>query len=1088
MVDNDKLLENLRWVTQELHQARRQLREADDERTEPIAIVGMGCRFPGDVRSPDDLWRLVSDGGDAITEFPADRGWDVDGLYDPDQPGRSSTRSGGFLAGAGDFDAGFFGIAPRAAETTDPQHRLLLEVAWEAIEHAGIDPSSLRGSRTGVFAGVMYQDYGTDGELSAEVAGRLLMGNSGALASGRLAYTFGLEGPAMTVDTACSSSLVAMHLAAQALRRRECSMALAGGVTVMATPSVFVEFSRQRGLSADGRCKAFGAGADGAGFSEGVGVVVLERLSDARRNGHQVLALLRGSAVNQDGASNGLTAPNGPAQQRVISQALAAARLTASEVDAVEAHGTGTTLGDPIEAQAVLAAYGRDRAQPLFLGSVKSNLGHTQAAAGVAGVIKMVQALRHGTLPKTLHADQPSPHVDWTSGKVSLLTESVAWPETGRPRRAGVSSFGVSGTNAHLILEQATAADEEPARSADLPALSWVLSGKTASSLRGQAARLLSRVDGDADLDPQDVAHSLLCSRTRFEHRGVVVGRDQEALRRGLAALTAGEPTAGLVTGIADADGDVVFVFPGQGSQWVGMGRELLAESPVFAARMAECAAALESFVDWKLLDVLSGGDDLERVDVVQPVLFAVMVSLAAVWRSYGVEPGAVVGHSQGEIAAAVVAGGLSLADGARVVALRSRALVELSGRGGMVSVTLSVNDVTRLLERWDGRLSVAAVNGSRSVVVSGDPAALEGLLEHCEAAQVRARRIPVDYASHSAQVDEIRDRLLAELAPIRPRSGEVPFVSTVEGDWLDTAQLDAHYWFTNLREPVLFEPAVSLLLAKGFTTLVEVSPHPVLTMGIQQTVTEAGISAAVVTGTLRRNEDGLDRFLLAMAGLSVRGIAVAWTRTLEGVGARRIDLPTYAFEHRRYWLESRARRDDIPSESAAESTVDSVTEWSERLTAMPEADQRRLLARLVRAEAAAVLGHSSVEAVDSGLSFRELGFDSASAVELRGRLSAVTGLPLPVTLVFDCPTVPELAGYLRSGILDAGTRSPYRTYLDAIESALRTLDPDHPDRVDIMARLAEIVPGHPESGARDLETATADEMFELLDRELGAS
>ncbi|MFI6457898.1 SDR family NAD(P)-dependent oxidoreductase [Streptosporangium amethystogenes] len=879
---------------------------------DPVVIVGMACRFPGEVASPEDLWRLVAEGGDGISEFPTSRGWDLGASYSPDH-----VREGGFLESATQFDPGFFGISPREALAMDPQQRLLLETSWEAIERAGMDPASLRGSHTGVFAGVMYHDYGASAELPPEAIGFISTGMAGSVATGRISYALGLEGPAVTVDTACSSSLVAMHMAAQALRSGECSLALAGGVTVMATPAVFIGFSAQGGLAGDGRCKSFADAADGTSYSEGVGMLVLERLSDARRNGHQVLAVVRGSAINQDGASNGLTAPNGPSQQRVIRQALAGAGLSPSEVDAVEAHGTGTTLGDPIEAQALLATYGQDRDEnrPLLLGSIKSNLGHTQAAAGVAGVIKMVMALRHGVLPRTLHVDVPSSHVDWASGAVELLTEQVEWPQTGRPRRAGVSSFGISGTNAHVILEQGPEAEQAgPGAEDRAPAagvVPWVVSGKTEEALRAQARRLAAFMDTRGELDPVDVGSSLVSSRSVFEHRAVVVGGDREGLLAGLAVVGAGESATRVVAGVADVVGKSVWVFPGQGAQWAGMGAALLEESAVFAGRMAECAAALEPFVDWSLLDVVrqvEGAPGLDRVDVVQPVSFAVMVSLAAVWESLGVRPDAVVGHSQGEIAAAVVAGGLSLQDGARVVALRSRLIAErLAGLGAMASVALPVEQVERQLAGWDGRVSVAAVNGPNSVVVAGEVGAVEELVEALAAESVRVRRIAVDYASHSAQVEQLREELAGVLAGVVSGQVRVPMLSTVTGEWVEGPELDAGYWCENLRRTVAFAPAVGRLLEQRYRVFVEVSPHPVLTVGIGECVDETD-ATVVVAGTLRREDGGLERLLVSAAELFVRGVAVDWRAVL--TGGRRVDLPTYAFQHQRFWPNAKQSGD----------------------------------------------------------------------------------------------------------------------------------------------------------------------------------
>ncbi|MGP4052944.1 type I polyketide synthase, partial [Streptomyces sp. 2A115] len=860
---------------------------------EPIAIVGMACRLPGGVADPEDLWRLVYEGREGMSSFPGDRGWDLEGLFDPDpdSAGTSYTSQGGFVREAGLFDAGFFGISPREALAMDPQQRLLLEASWEALEGAGVDPVSLKGTDVGVFSGVSSQGYGA-GVIAPELEGFASTGTASSVASGRVSYVFGFEGPAVSVDTACSSSLVAIHLAAQALRQGECSTALAGGVTVMATPVSFVEFSRQRGLATDGRCKAYADGADGTGWAEGVGLVVLERLSVARERGHRVLAVLRGSAVNQDGASNGLTAPNGPSQQRVIRKALANARLSSSEVDVVEGHGTGTALGDPIEAQALLATYGRDRdpERPLWLGSLKSNIGHTQAAAGVAGVIKMVQALRHGVMPPTLHVQEPTTQVDWSVGAIELLTQAREWPRNGRPRRAGVSSFGISGTNAHLILEEAPAVDLEEVRQPPVPGgvVPLVVSARSAGSLAGQAGRLAAFVEGADGVSLAGVAEALVSGRALLGERAVVVaGSGAEALA-GLGALARGESAPGVVAGSASGSGvpgKVVWVFPGQGSQWVGMGRELLDSSPVFAERIAECAAALDRWVDWSLAKVLRGDAEpelLERVDVVQPASFAVMVGLAAVWASVGVVPDAVLGHSQGEIAAACVAGALSLEDAVRVVALRSQAIAtQLAGRGGMASVALSDEEATARLTPWADRVEVAAVNGPSSVVIAGDALALDEVLEALSDQDVRVRRVAVDYASHTRHVEDIRDTLAEVLAEVRAQAPTVPFYSTVTGDWVqDAGVLDGGYWYRNLRGQVRFGPAVADLLAQGHGVFVEVSAHPVLLQPIAEIV-DAAQADVVVTGSLRRDDGGLRRLLASMAELFVQGVAVDWTGVL---------------------------------------------------------------------------------------------------------------------------------------------------------------------------------------------------------------
>ncbi|WP_182882183.1 type I polyketide synthase [Microbispora sp. H10949] len=949
---DNRVLDALRTSLKETERLRRQVAAS----REPVAVVAMSCRYPGGVTSPEDLWRMVSAGEDAIGGFPDDRGWDLANLFDddPDSHGHSYAREGGFLDGVAGFDPEFFGISPREALTLDTQQRLLLETSWELFERAGIDPASVRGSQTGVFTGVMYNDYAVRVRpVPKEVEGHLGNGSAGSLASGRVAYTFGLEGPAITLDTACSSSLVAIHLAVQALRRGECAMALAGGVTVMSTPVLFVEYSRQRALAPDGRSKPFSDDADGTSGAEGVGLVLLERLSDARRNGHRVLAVIRGTALNQDGASNGLTAPNGLAQQRLIRAALADAGLAPSDVDMVEAHGTGTRLGDPIEAQALMATYGQDRERPLFLGSVKSNIGHTQAAAGVAGVIKTVEAIRHGVLPRTLHVRTPSSRVDWSAGAVSLLTEPVEWPGTDRPRRGAVSSFGISGTNAHVILEQA---DEQPAEhpvgqrgerpdrrrgeqigessgealgetfrealtvtGPETPEMfAWPVTAHDERALRGQADRLRAFLAA-SDASAADVGWSLATTRSALEHRAVVLGPDRAGMADGLAALAEGRQAPGVVRGRV-AEGGVVFVFPGQGQQWAGMAAGLLAESPVFSARVEECVAAFEPLVDFPLGEVLRSGPGsgpgggagvlLERDEVVQAALFSVMVSLAEVWRSVGVVPSAVVGHSQGEIAAACVAGALSLEDAARLVVARGGPIRRvLAGRGGMVSVGCSAGEAEALVGRWGGRLVVAAVNGPRSCAVSGELAALGELAAWCEGSGVRVSRVAIEYASHSPQVEAVREDLADALAFVEPRACGVGVYSTVTGGLVGGEELGGGYWFENLRRPVDFAGAVGSLLGDGYRLFVECGAHPVLGLGLRGVVEEAGVEAGVV-GSIRRGDGGFARFLTSAAEAYTHGATVDWPALYAGTTARRVSLPTYPFQHGRYWVDAPARRE----------------------------------------------------------------------------------------------------------------------------------------------------------------------------------
>ncbi|MEU2065269.1 beta-ketoacyl synthase N-terminal-like domain-containing protein, partial [Streptomyces sp. NPDC013455] len=1048
MANDQKLLEYLKRVTADLDRTRRRLYEVVEREQEPIAIVGMACRYPGGVGSPADLWELVDAGTDAIGEFPTDRGWDLDGLYDPDpdRPGTSYTRHGGFLYDAGEFDAEFFGISPREALAMDPQQRLLLETAWQALEHAGIDPTSVRGSQTGVFAGVNPQDYTTDQHgRRPDVEGYLLTGAAASIASGRISYTFGLEGPAVTIDTACSSSLVALHLACQALRAGECTMAFAGGASVLSTPMVFIEFARHHGLSVDGRCKAFSASADGTGWSEGAGMLLLERLSDAERNGRRILALVRGSAVNQDGASNGLTAPNGPSQRRVIRQALTNAHLAPADIDAVEGHGTGTRLGDPIEVQALQEAYGEDRpdGRPLWLGALKSNIGHSIAAAGVGSVIKMVMALRHGVLPRTLHAEEPSPHIDWTSGAVQLLTRARPWDaEAGRVRRAGVSSFGVSGTNAHVIVEEApqpepelepVGCEAEAGGGEPVLPLVWVVSGKTEAALRAQAGTLHSHLRDNPDLDAAALGHTLAHTRALFEHRATIIATNRDQALDALAALAAGQPhpsTVALSPSGTGTGGKTAFVCSGQGTQYPGMANGLYQAFPVFAAALDEICAHFTEHLDHPLRDLLlhtgsdtkSGsepGELLAQTLYAQPALFALQVALhRLLTETYKISPHYLAGHSLGEVTAAHLAGILTLPDAVRFIATRAR-LMQTLPPGAMTTLHTTPDTLAPQLEGLEDKVAIAAINTPTSLVISGDPDTVEHLTTWARNQNITTKPLTSGKAFHSPHTDAILDQLGAMAGELTLHPPHTPLITSSDGD-----PLTPEYWARQARECVHYRDTTQTLHEHQVGTFIELGPDHTLTALTHHTLPEHNPTAVTLLNP--QHSEPAQHFLTALAHTTT-----PWhTHHHTQPPSRRLDLPTYSFQRTRYWLQTRpvTSSPSLPTDAAAPEPR--VTSLRDTLAGQSPQERDEALLDLVRREVAAVLGHATPEVVDPEKAFKDLGFDSLAAIKLRNQLAAVTGLALPSTLVFDHPTPMALCRYFQSEIVgaeDTSSRLPLR-------------------------------------------------------------
>ena len=1031
MAKEDELHDYLKLAVLELEKTRRRLRDAEAKTREPIAIVSMACRFPGGLNSPEDLWRAVSEGRDLVSDWPEDRGWDVDRFYDsrPDAYGKSYVRTGGFVYDATDFDAEFFGISPQEALAMDPHQRLVLESAWEAFERGGLDPSTARCTETGVFLGMIPPPYDPIDTGNALVDGKdilsyLMIGRTSSVAAGRISYLFGLQGPAVTIDTACSSSLVAIHVAAQSLRSGECSLALAGGVTVLTTPMAFVGFSVNGGLARDGRCKSFAASADGTALSEGVGLLLLERLSDARKNGHPVLATVRGSAVNHGGSSNGLSAPSGLSQQRVIRRALANAGVQAAEVDVVEAHGTGTMLGDPIEAGTLIATYGQDRTEgrPLWLGSIKSNMGHAQSAAGVAGMIKMVEAMRHGIVPPTLHVDEPTPHVDWSSGNVRLATEAQPWPQNNGTRRAAVSAFGISGTNAHLILEEA---HQEPAATDDTTDLSphdaavipWVLTAKTAEALPMQGARLLTHLEQNCDFSPVDIGFSLASSRAQFEHRAVIVGHDRDELIGGLQLLAADETASVVVRGVSGTFTKTAALFPGQDAYSGGVGKQLYASCPAYAAAFDEVCVTFNDHLEIPLRDVIfselkSGEPTLpNQTAYAEPGLFAAEVALYRLAESLGLRPDFVMGHSFGEITAAYVAGLWSLADACDLIAERGRLMQSLPTDGAMIAVTASEDEVMPRLRELNNRARITAINGPKSLTISGEATPVAELAAMLEADGIKTTRVLGIYAFPLP----CADALVAQFAQVCRRlsyhAPKIGFISGLTGKIADTNLLSSpDYWVRHLTATSRFMDGVRWArFEERINNFVEIGPGAALTAMTQDSLTGDDIGAGRVSAAPLLGEDDENvSFLKGLAAAYTSGTSIDWTGIFIGSGACRVDLPTYAFQRKRRWLKSaltggfasvtEASQQDRPRGPTPPLHTSGKTEPARTNT-------ERVMAALIEE----VLGIADVGRNDE---FLAIGGDSIAAVQLAARARGA-GLAITPQMVFEHPTVMELAAVL---------------------------------------------------------------------------
>lgn len=982
---------------------------------EPVAVIGVGCRFPGDIDGPERLWDFLTEKKCAITAYP-DRGFTNAGTF---------AESGGFLKDVAGFDNRFFDIPPDEALRMDPQQRLLLEVSWEALEHAGIIPESLRLSRTGVFVGVSSTDYVRLVSASAQQKSTIWdnTGGSSSIIANRISYFLDIQGPSIVIDTACSSSLVAVHLACRSLSTWDCDIALVGGTNVLISPEPWGGFREAGILSQTGCCHAFDKSADGMVRGEGCGVIVLQRLSDARLEGRRILAILTGSAVNQDGKSNGIMAPNPSAQIGVLENACKSARVDPLEIGYVEAHGTGTSLGDRIEAHALGMVFGRKRpgSGPLMIGSIKPNIGHLEGAAGIAGLIKAVLMVERGSLLPSGGFTEPNPAIPFTELGLRVVDELQEWPVVaGRPRRAGVSSFGFGGTNAHVIVEEAgsVGADTVSGR-ADVGGsgggvVAWVISGKTASALAAQAGRLGRYVRARPALDVVDVGYSLVSTRSVFDHRAVVVGQTRDELLAGLAGVVAGRPEAGVVCGVGKPAGKTAFVFAGQGSQWLGMGSELYAAYPVFAEALDAVVDELDRHLRYPLRDVIWGHDQdlLNTTEFAQPALFAVEVALYRLLMSWGVRPGLVLGHSVGELAAAHVAGALCLPDAAMLVAARGRLMQALPAGGAMFAVQAREDEVAPMLGH---DVSIAAVNGPASVVISGAHDAVSAIADRLRGQGRRVHRLAVSHAFHSALMEPMIAEFTAVAAELSVGLPTIPVISNVTGQLVADDFASADYWARHIRAVVRFGDSVRSAHCAGASRFIEVGPGGGLTSLIEASLADAQI---VSVPTLRKDRPEPVSVMTAAAQGFVSGMGLDWASVFSGYRPKRVELPTYAFQHQKFWLAPAPSVSD-PTAAGQIGASDGGAEllassgFAARLAGRSADEQLAAAIEVVCEHAAAVLGRDGAAGLDAGQAFADSGFNSLSAVELRNRLTAVTAVTLPATAIFDHPTPTELAQYL---------------------------------------------------------------------------